>query len=225
MGLGAHGQTLQEKLLRQSPKLSFNASVNYEGNFQDVETYQNFQSTSFLFSPRYRVSKDYTLIGRVGFSQGLTHETRSDLTNTTVAITRTPLKLGSFADVRPTFSLVLPTNGQQRNKDSLRGSLRFTANAFYKTLKNLILTTGVTTQLNNHEFTISAERGANIQAGYRRHRFLLDQSISYIRSAKLSFSVGHTNSGSVLTQDGLSSNVQLFDSRWSVFYLGALYNF
>jgi len=105
--------------------------------------------------------------------------------------------LGSFADVRPTFSLVLPTNGQQRNKDSLRGSLRFTANAFYKTLKNLILTTGVTTQLNNHEFTISAERGANIQASFQP--FLV---LGYVLGAfQLSAYSAHTTAYTYLIGD------------------------
>lgn len=255
MGVGAHGQTLQEKLLRQSPKLSFNASFNYQGNFQKTTTYQNVQNTSFIFSPRYRITDTYTLVGSLGFAQGLTQENRSDLTNTRIALTRRPISVAGVADVRPTLSLILPTNQEQRERDSLRGALRLTANAFYKTIKNAILTTGLTAQLNNHRFTISARQGANVQTllqpfvvigyvlgpfqlstysahstaftyrGGRRHRFLLDQSVSYIRSANLSFSLGHTNGGSVLTQDGLGSNVRLWDSRSSTFYLGALYNF
>jgi len=251
----AEAQTLSEKLLRESPDLSFNIGLAYEGNTQKTSSYDNQQLGSITVSPRYKVSENYTAIGRVGFTQSYTQDNRSDMTNTSLGFTRKPIPIGTIADLRPTLSLILPTNSQQRYRDSLLGGAQFTASAFFRTHTRWILGLGTRFRQNFHEFTISSVQGANIETlmqpfltvgisvgkfqfatqssytlartyrGTVRQFFSGDQSITYIPSRELSFSLGHNNQGSLLTQDGQSSNVDLFDRRRSIFYFSAVLNY
>lgn len=254
--VSVQGQTLTEKLLLESPRLSFNVGIDYNSNLQDTDTYQNRQSSTFIVSPRFRLNDTYTLVGFTGGSQSFTQETRSDMLNTAIGITRTPWAIGRIADLRPTLQLILPTNEVQRNDDSLRGAIQITGNAFIRTNTQFIVAVGTQARLNNHQYSISALNGANIQTlvtpyvtlgwqftpkwqlvtqsaytmartyrGTNRNLFGLDQSLTYIPSRKLSFTVGHNNQGSMLSRDGSSSNFRLFDTRTSVFYVSALYNF
>ena len=250
-----YAQTLTEKLLRQSPKLSYNISLDYESNLQKSDTYQNAQSTSVRISPRYRINDTYTLLGFAGFTQSLTQENRSDLNNTVIAISRKPTPIAGIMDVRPTLSVTLATNELQRNKDSLRGAIQLSTSGFFRTNSSLIAGLGARFRLNNHRYSVSAIRGANIKTmitpsaivgwsfgkfqlvtsnaysygttyrGTRRGNFSLDQSLTYIPTAKMNFSIGHNNRGSVLSRDGRSSNVDVFNSKTSVFYVSALYNY
>lgn len=255
LGSQGHAQTLSEQLLRQSPKLSVNMGYSFESNLQKTDTYQNSQSSALLVSPRYRLTDTYTLIATTGFSQSLTREQRSDMINTSVGVTRNPISIGGVMDLRPTFSLVAPTNAMQRQDDSLRGAARLTGIAYFRTRSAWILGFGGQAQLNNHQFSVSAINGANLQTiatgfatvgyslgkfqlvaqgsqtnawtyrGTKQAFFGLSQSITYIPTRKMSFSIGHTNQGNVLARDGVRSNVALFNSRTSVVFFGANYNY
>ncbi len=151
--------------------------------------------------------------------------------------------------------MVFATNSEDRYRDSMRGALQLSAGGFYRTHTNFILGGGLSFRQNNHEFTISARGGANIERvataslnlgytlgkfqfftqnsyslaqtyrGTDRNNFGFDQSITYIPNREYNFTIGHSNQGSVLSRDGQSSNVDLFDTRSSVIYLSALYNF
>ncbi len=253
--LNGQAQTLSETLLRESPKLSINLGYNYETNLQKSTTYQNSQSSAFQISPRYRLTDEYTLIAQTGFSQSLSRERRSDMINSSVGVTRNPISILDVADLRPTLSLTLPTNSMQRQDDSLRGAATLTGIAYFRTFSRWIFAVGSQARINNHQFSISAINGANLQTqvaafgtvgytlgkfqlvargsqrtawSYRGKRygfFGLDQSITYIPNRKMAFSIGHSNQGNILARDGLRSNVALFNSRTSVVYLGALYNY
>lgn len=256
MGSNAQAQTLQEKILLESPRFSFNANFDYSTNLQDTDTFQNRRNSVIGLSPRYRLNDTWTLLGRAGFAQSFTQENRSDLLNTSLSITRRPYKLGRYANLRPTYTLILPTNEVQRNDDSLNGALQVSGNAFINTNTNFILAFGASGRLNTHDFSISAISGANIERvisawntlgwqitpkwqiigqsvyrvattyrGSNRNQFVLAQSITYIPSRKYSISVGHDNRGSVFQKDGSGSNVNLFESTTSVFFVSALLNF
>jgi hypothetical protein len=51
--------------------------------------------------------------------------------------------------------------------------------------------------------------------GGMRHSFSLGETLSYQVDPRFSISVGHTNEGDVLRANGLSSNIQIFDSTSS----------
>ncbi|MEN9723434.1 MAG: hypothetical protein RJB38_1420 [Pseudomonadota bacterium] len=61
--------------------------------------------------------------------------------------------------------------------------------------------------------------------GQARHSFSLGETLSYQVTPACSLSVGHTNEGDVLRANGLSSNIQIFDSVGSRFFTSVLYSF
>lgn len=248
-------QTLSEKLLRQAPPLSINMSMDYESNLQNFDAYDSRQASSFRVSPRYRLNDTYTIVGTTGFTQAFNQENKSDMLNSSIGITRSPINIAKLIDVRPTLSVIMPTNSVQRDKDSLNGAAQLTLSSFVRTRSPLILGLGSQFRLNTHKFTVSAISGPNIQSivtpfatlgyvlgkfqlvargsysaaqtyrGKNKNFFSLDESVSYILNPKTSFYVGHTNRGSTLSGDGQTSNVELFNTRSSIVYLGALYNY
>lgn len=251
----AFALTVAEKMLRESPRLSWNMGLTYDANLQSEETYEAQRGLLGRLSPRYRLSDAYTLIGSVGISQRLTQENRSEMTNTTLSVSRNPIRLG-IGDLRMTGSLILPTNLRQRKNESFRAAARLGANYFIRTNTPLILEAGASATLNNHRYNISAYDQANIQRRatpyitvgwglgdhwqvtaynaydatwtYRdtyRGFFTLDQSITYIPNRKMSFTVGHNNAGSVVTLDGRDSNVAFFNTRTSTVYFNGTFNY
>ncbi len=249
-------QSITEKILRESPRLSWSMSLTADTNAQAEDTYENQRGALFRASPRYRINDQFTAIASLGVTQRFTQESRSDLTNATLSISRNPIRVGTLGDLRTTGSLILPANEIQRERESLRGALRLATNFFVRTNTSFIFENGVSATMNNHQYSISAFNTPNIHwrltpyinAGwgpndrwqffvygaydstwtYRdtyRGFFTLDESITYIAGRQWSFTVGHTNAGSITTLDGRNSNVAFYDSRSSVFYVNGTYNF
>lgn len=229
--------------------------MTYDSNFQSADTYQNSQGMLFRVTPRYRLTDKLTVIASAGVTQRFTQEDRSDLANTTIALSRTPFRVGP-GDMRVTSSVVLPTNQIQRDKESLQGAGRLGINYFIRTNTNFIWEMGGFATLNSHRYSVSAYDQANIQWRvspyanigwtfkdkwqpmlyvaydrawtYRntpREFFTLDESLTYIGGRVWSATIGHTNAGSIVSKDGQSSNVAFFDSRTSVVYINGTFNY
>ncbi len=249
-------QSVTETVLRESPKLSMSLGLIYDSNLQQASASSNQQGIMTRLNPRYKLNDTYTSIGSLGLSQRFTQENRTDLTNMALSVSRQPLALGRTADLRPTVSLILPTNQVQRDIDTLQAALRTTVSVFARTNTPFILETGATLQLNSHQFSISRENGPNLQTratpylslgwtfadkvqvlatqaydsawtyrGKQRTNFDFDQSVTYIGGRRWSMTVGHNNSGNLLTADGQHSNVALFDRRSSTVYLSGILNY
>lgn len=256
VGPKAFAQTLTEKLLRESPRLSWNMGLTYDSNLQSTSTYESQQGYLARLSPRYRINEKWTAISSLGVQQRTTQENRTDLTNLALAVSRNPFPLFGIGDARLTSTLILPTNEIQREKESLVAALRMGSNYFVRTNTPLILETGISATRNFHQFTFSAFNQQNIQsritpylttgwgvgdhwqitatAGYDatwtyknnyQGFFDFDQSLTYIKDRHISFTVGHSNFGSVTTLDGRNSNVAFFDTRSSVVYLNGTFNY
>jgi hypothetical protein len=248
-------QSISEKIIREAPRLSWSAGVTYDSNFQSADTYENSQGMLFRVTPRYRLSDKLTIIASSGITQRFTQEDRSDFANTTIALSRSPFRVGP-GDMRVTTSLVLPSNQITREKESLQTAGRLGINYFIRTNTNFIWEMGAFATLNNHRYTISAYNQPNIQwrlapyanigwvfkdhwqamlytayekaYTYRntpREFFTLDESLTYIGGRKWSATIGHTNAGSAVSKDGQSSNVAFFDTRTSVVYINGTFNY
>lgn len=156
-------QSITEKILRESPRLSWSVGLTADTNLQDTTTYENDRGALMRVSPRYRINEQFTAIASLGVSQRFTQENRTDLTNTTLSLSRNPVRIGSIGDLRTTGSLILPSNEIQRERESLRGSLRLGTNFFVRTNTSFILESGASVTLNNHQFSVSAFNMPNIQ--------------------------------------------------------------
>jgi len=158
-----HAQTITEKIQREAPRLSATMGVTYDSNLQESETYEHAAGVLVRGIARYRLNDDYLLSASTGLTQRMTQENRTDMINTTITLAHTPFAIGTLGDMRPLVSLVLPTNGIQRDKESLRGALRAGAAFYVKTNSNFIMETGASVTLNNHQYSRSAFDVANIQ--------------------------------------------------------------
>lgn len=156
-------QSISEKILRESPRLSWSASFTADSNLQDTDTYENERGALMRVSPRYRINESFTAIASLGVTQRFTQENRTDMTNATISLSRNPMRIGTLGDLRATGTLILPTNEIQRDKESLRGALRLGTNFFVRTNTSFILETGISATMNNHQYSVSAFDTPNIQ--------------------------------------------------------------
>lgn len=156
-------QSITEKIIRQSPRLSWSAGLTYDTNFQSPTTYENQQGMLTRITPRYRINDKLTLLASAGATQRFTQENRSDLTNASISLSRNPFAIGNVGDLRVTTTIVAPTNEISRDKESLLTSYRLGANFFVRTNTNFIWEMGGFATVNNHRYSVSAFNQPNIQ--------------------------------------------------------------
>lgn len=248
-------QSLSTKLEKENKRLSVVASFSVDSNTQALGNVDNSAGYEISVSPSYKTSKNYSLSTGLRLTKRYEGERRFDMANLPINFSRTAYKLSGAISLKPKLSLILPTNELDRSINNFKLAQKVSLSSVIELHPKVISTLSASGRLNQHKYTVSERAGANIETlasvaatvGYRlfgnleisntssysvartyrnfaRNKFSFSQSIDY-SLGKWSISLGHSNGGSILEQDGRSSNIALFDNRSSSFSAGASYTY
>lgn len=204
--------------------LSFTLDLSIDSNLRNENDPDYAASTTLGFEPAYKVTRLLTLAGQVALEQKLYANQETQVSNTTLVLSRQPVHLSDKDLLSPSLFGILPTNEKDRNENTLRGGAGFGL-SFLRSFSLLKRDTSLSYALsglkNFHEYENNNLYGANLS-----HRVRHTLTFRHELSPKLSceivgrYQTGWTYQNALRTVFLISEQLSLKINETNSVYIG-----
>ncbi len=236
-------------------KFHFILNLETSSNMYREDSVNRQATTDLLFIPSYKFSELYSLAAKSTLSKQNTGPRNTTVTNTSVALIRKGMDLGSNASLSHSLAAILPTNEDAKTQDRLQGAVAIGSDVKFNFL-NVKSEYSLSVLRNFHEYTVNAENSPNVQytlrhdlsflialssrfslapsgyyksgwtyENYDRNNFGLGLDFLFKPNKEITVYVGSGNEGPAYKANGTESNIQAYDQNTSVLRAGLSYTY
>jgi hypothetical protein len=203
----------KENLIPGIKKFSFYLDLSVDQNLRTDSDPSKDANLSLSFAPSYQLFSKARLISEIHANQNLNSDYLTELANTTLGLSFTPIALSQNNNLLLTVKSILPTNKNDRVKNSFDGALSASAGlnnkaSLFTKLSNT--TISISALKNMHEFERTADGEANLSTKLS-YSILYIQALSQIFSAELyaKYNTGWTYQNDLKTSFSISEKLNL----------------
>jgi hypothetical protein len=247
---GSPRSSQSSRRLSFSTSLSLSSNLVESSNFDHSSSLDLEFSPAYTLNEQHSFLSTFSISKDLVDEQKL-----SLLNDASVVVNRQGKKFGKDFASAISLSMLLPLSVDSRKRDSLISSIRLNPSLNYQSgVGKFSYRLGFTRHIHrfttatygksnaewglsnnlNYSTQLSKKLGASLSFAHSNawtyekklfQSFSSSQEITYSLREEFAFSVGHTNRGSVLKDDGISSNIEIFNVESSTVYTSISYNF
>ncbi len=146
-------------------KFGLDATIEGSSNLIETGSYENSQEASYVIIPNYKLTDKIKISSEITFVHNLKQAAESDFKNTPIGASYSAIPLvGEELTIKPSLSILLPTNTEARDTTSFYGGVGIGQALAFKMSKiglPATLTYGSSIRRNIHEYTNTSSGSSN----------------------------------------------------------------